>query len=88
MTATDVDSGEAGHVTYYIPPGAPHEPFTVDPSTGDIRTTRRLELYSIPDVFVFQVLAKDAGVPVKYASTMVYIHIDVSTMVYFLIDVS
>ncbi|NXN10050.1 CAD23 protein, partial [Indicator maculatus] len=71
MTATDLDEGDNGVVTYSIEgPGA--EAFKINKDTGLIKSRRRLQSY---ERFNLTVVATDKGRPPLWGTTM--LHIDV-----------
>ncbi|XP_067995381.1 cadherin-23-like [Melanerpes formicivorus] len=71
MTATDLDEGDNGVVTYSIEgPGA--EAFRINKDTGLIKSRRRLQSY---ERFNLTVVATDKGRPPLWGTTM--LHIDV-----------
>ncbi|NXP78781.1 CAD23 protein, partial [Ramphastos sulfuratus] len=71
MTATDLDEGDNGVVTYSIEgPGA--EAFKINKDTGLIKSRRRLQSY---ERFNLTVVATDKGRPPLWGTTM--LHVDV-----------
>ncbi|NXS63367.1 CAD23 protein, partial [Brachypteracias leptosomus] len=71
MTATDLDEGENGMVTYSIEgPGA--EAFKINKDSGLIKSRRRLQSY---ERFNLTVVATDKGRPPLWGTTMLHIEV-------------
>lgn len=74
VTATDLDSGENGRVTYSIIKGDNDGQFTIDEDTGYLSVANKLDRESVSS-YVLEVLAKDHGIPVLSRQVMVNIEI-------------
>ncbi|NXN93926.1 CAD23 protein, partial [Rhinopomastus cyanomelas] len=71
MTATDLDEGDNGMVTYSIE-GPGSEAFKINKDTGLIKTRRRLQSY---ERFNLTVVATDKGHPPLWGTTMLHIEV-------------
>ena len=66
ITATDLDSGDNGLVSYELAsPTATSLPFVIDHSTGEIRSTRTLDYESGPHYYQLLIRASDWGEPFR-----------------------
>ncbi|KAL0973926.1 hypothetical protein UPYG_G00213030 [Umbra pygmaea] len=63
VSASDLDEGENGFVSYVITNVNPTQPFTIDYFTGVIRTARELDFEQMPRVYNLRVKASDWGSP-------------------------
>uniref|UniRef100_A0A3P8ZVF3 FAT atypical cadherin 1b n=1 Tax=Esox lucius TaxID=8010 RepID=A0A3P8ZVF3_ESOLU len=63
VSASDLDDGENGFVTYAIVSVNTPQPFTVDYFTGVISTARELDYEQMPRVYNLRVRASDRGSP-------------------------
>ncbi|XP_038610870.1 protocadherin Fat 1 [Tachyglossus aculeatus] len=64
VEASDPDAGEDGQVTYSLPQAVPG-PFSVDPFTGEVRTTEALDYELVPRIYTIRVRASDRGRPFR-----------------------
>nr|XP_033799788.1 protocadherin Fat 1 isoform X2 [Geotrypetes seraphini] len=64
VSATDLDEGENGYVTYSIANLNP-TPFTIDYFTGVIRTSEDLDYELMPRVYTLRIRASDWGLPYR-----------------------
>ncbi|XP_072352995.1 protocadherin Fat 1a isoform X3 [Scyliorhinus torazame] len=64
VTATDIDSGENGYVTYSIANLNP-PPFVIDYFSGDISTAEELDYELMPRIYNLRVRASDWGSPYR-----------------------
>ncbi|XP_069780628.1 protocadherin Fat 1a isoform X4 [Narcine bancroftii] len=64
VSATDVDTGENGYVTYSIANLNPH-PFVIDYFSGVIRTSEELDYELMPRIYNLRVRASDWGSPYR-----------------------
>ncbi|XP_051891479.1 protocadherin Fat 1a isoform X7 [Pristis pectinata] len=64
VSATDVDTGENGYVTYSIANLNP-PPFAIDYFSGDIRTSEELDYELMPRIYNLRVRASDWGSPYR-----------------------
>lgn len=65
VSASDMDEGENGYVTYTIANVNPPQPFTIDYFTGVISTARELDYEKMPRVYNLRVRASDWGSPFR-----------------------
>uniref|UniRef100_A0A4W5PG36 FAT atypical cadherin 1 n=1 Tax=Hucho hucho TaxID=62062 RepID=A0A4W5PG36_9TELE len=63
VSASDMDEGENGYVTYTIANVNPPQPFTIGYFTGVISTARELDYERMPRVYNLRVRASDWGSP-------------------------
>nr|XP_022919754.1 fat-like cadherin-related tumor suppressor homolog isoform X3 [Onthophagus taurus] len=75
VTATDLDSGDNGRVSYSIIRGDQEGKFAIDENTGLVTVANKLDR-EIVSGYVLEVLAKDNGLPVL--SRQVLVNIDVA----------
>ena len=78
ITATDPDAGNSGKITYSMVPSRDersHDMFSIDPVTGTIKTTRKLDREFIPAHF-FTVIAQDNDLVPKSATTSLIVIVD------------
>uniref|UniRef100_A0A8C6NV07 Protocadherin-16 n=1 Tax=Nothobranchius furzeri TaxID=105023 RepID=A0A8C6NV07_NOTFU len=71
VSASDLDQGTNGHVTYG---GVSQEGFSINPVTGVITTTKSLDRES-HELYVVTVYAKDGGLPPNFAKGTVKIKV-------------
>ncbi|XP_036900751.1 protocadherin Fat 2 [Sturnira hondurensis] len=64
VTATDLDHGENGYVTYSIT-HPKHVPFSIDPYLGIISTSKPMDYELMKRIYTFQVRASDWGSPFR-----------------------
>uniref|UniRef100_F6T585 FAT atypical cadherin 1 n=1 Tax=Ornithorhynchus anatinus TaxID=9258 RepID=F6T585_ORNAN len=64
VEASDLDTGEDGQVTYSLAQAVPG-PFSVDPFTGEVRTTEALDYELVPRIYTIRVRASDRGRPFR-----------------------
>lgn len=77
ITATDPDQDDAGRLTYSLlatKDGRSQTMFAVDPQTGVIRTTKRLDRETMAE-HSFRLIAKDSGKPSLTAEALLTIHV-------------
>ncbi|CDQ76612.1 unnamed protein product [Oncorhynchus mykiss] len=65
VSASDMDEGENGYVTYTIANVNPPQPFNIDYFTGVISTARELDYEKMPRVYNLRVRASDWGSPFR-----------------------
>ena len=79
VTATDEDSGDNGRIQYHIMNEEP-VPFTIDPASGAISTTAKLNRdEGLAKFITLKVRASDMGEPLR-RETETYVHITVMAM--------
>ncbi|XP_041348330.1 cadherin EGF LAG seven-pass G-type receptor 2-like isoform X2 [Gigantopelta aegis] len=78
ITATDPDAGNSGKISYSMVPSRDqrsHDMFTIDPVTGTIKTTKKLDREFIPAHF-FTVIAQDNDLVPKSGTTSLMVIVD------------
>ncbi|XP_049837416.1 fat-like cadherin-related tumor suppressor homolog isoform X3 [Schistocerca gregaria] len=74
VTASDLDSGDNGKISYFIERGDRHRQFFIDEKTGYISVAAPLDREMISS-YVLEVNAKDNGLPVMTSYVMVNVEI-------------
>lgn len=77
ITASDPDQGDAGRLTYSLlatKDGRSQTMFAVDPGTGVLRTTKRLDRETMAEHY-FRLIARDSGKPSRTAEALLTIHV-------------
>uniref|UniRef100_A0A1B6CQG5 Cadherin domain-containing protein n=1 Tax=Clastoptera arizonana TaxID=38151 RepID=A0A1B6CQG5_9HEMI len=74
VTASDIDSGNNGKVSYYLKSGDKHQQFNLDYNTGVITVARPLDREMIPR-YNLHIIASDNGEPPSSASTTVQVNV-------------
>ncbi len=75
LVAVDMDTGDAGRISYTLVSGNVGGAFTLDPETGVLRVARRLERHDVHPEYTLVVRASDhAEQPL---STTVPVHVQV-----------
>ena len=70
VEATDADVGINGDLTYSIIAGDPDGKFSIDPHTGEVLISQRLDFEAVP-FHSLTVLVSDRGQPVSHSSTVI-----------------
>ncbi|ESO89854.1 hypothetical protein LOTGIDRAFT_164541 [Lottia gigantea] len=74
VLANDDDYGTDGVLSYFITGGNTNSAFTVDSTTGQVKTMKTLDFETTPTYFL-EVIAKDGGTPALSSSTTVTVSI-------------
>ena len=75
VSASDLDSGNNGAITYSIVQASTDSFFTIDPTSGEIATLRGLDFETL-DNFELVIQVRDGGQPFMFSMVSVYITVD------------
>ncbi|XP_062598426.1 protein dachsous-like [Saccostrea cucullata] len=74
LTATDLDIGENGRLSFYLPPGVADDKFQLNPTTGQLSTTASLDREEQAQ-YVLTAYVRDFGYPEKYSTTRIVVDV-------------
>ena len=76
VLANDSDTGRNGQVLYSLVPNTADRLFTIDGTSGEIKTVKQIDYETLPsDIYTLKVIAFDNGLPQMSSSVVVYVTI-------------